>query len=133
MPKGCTVCRHASRDAIDQALDSAVSLRTIASAYGVAKTSLLRHRAHLDGPGGPDADHLAQPAALRPAVSKALITDLRLQAASLRLQADQLCRAHRPYHDYQADAILTQMASLLANVVESLWPEEHDTRADTRP
>jgi transposase-like protein len=133
MPQSCTVCRHASRDAIDQALDSAVSLRSIAGRHGVALASLSRHKQHVGNGCGTAPEHSEQPAATRPAVSPAVLADLRLQVAALRQQADQLRRAHRPYHDYQADAILTQMASLLANVVEILWPEEHDTRADTRP
>jgi transposase-like protein len=133
MPRACTICQHAQCGAIDQALESAVSLRQIAGNYGLALTSLYRHKQHVDNGGGTAPEHPEQPAAARTPVSPALIADLRLQAAALRQQADQLCRAHRPYHDYQADAILTQMASLLGNVVAILWPEEHDTRADTRP
>jgi transposase-like protein len=124
MPKGCTVCRHASRAAIDQALDSAVSLRSIAGRHGVALASLSRHKQHLSTGSGTAPEHPEQPAAARPAVSPAFIADLQMQAAALRLQADQLCRVHRPYGDYQADTIMMQMAHVLATVVDTLWPAE---------
>jgi hypothetical protein len=119
MPKACTVCQHAERSAIDQALADAVALRTIAGRHGVALASLGRHKTHLCNGSGPVPEH-PEP----PAVPPTLIADLRLQAAALRLQADQLRSAHRSYHDYPTDALLLQMGLLLGNVVDTLWPAE---------
>ena len=42
----CTICRHAARQRIDQALAAGVSLRTIARQEGVSKSVLGRHRDH---------------------------------------------------------------------------------------
>lgn len=42
----CTICRHAARQRIDQALASGVSLRTIAQQEGLSKSVLGRHRDH---------------------------------------------------------------------------------------
>jgi uncharacterized protein involved in exopolysaccharide biosynthesis len=124
MPKGCTVCQHAQCGAIDQALRDTVSLRTIAGRHGVALASLSRHKQHLGNGSSVVPEQPEQPAAARAPVSPALIADLRLQAASLRQQVDQLRRAHRPYHEYPSDALLLQMALLLANTVDALWPAE---------
>jgi hypothetical protein len=44
MPQQCTICRHADRGQIDEALAAKTPLRTIAAQWGVSKTSLLRHR-----------------------------------------------------------------------------------------
>ena len=45
MPRRCTICDHADRDAIDSALMENESLRTIADHWSVSKTALLRHKA----------------------------------------------------------------------------------------
>jgi hypothetical protein len=42
----CTICRHPTRQRIDQALVSGVSLRTIAQQEGLSKSVVGRHRAH---------------------------------------------------------------------------------------
>ena len=44
MPQVCTICRHADRGRIEQALAAKTALRTIAAQWGVSKTALLRHR-----------------------------------------------------------------------------------------
>lgn len=44
VPRTCTICNHPQRAAIDQALVSGGSLRDIAGRFGVAKSSLERHR-----------------------------------------------------------------------------------------
>jgi predicted Zn-ribbon and HTH transcriptional regulator len=44
MPQVCTICRHASRDEIDQALIAGESFRNIAKRYGTSATALFRHR-----------------------------------------------------------------------------------------
>lgn len=46
MPRVCSVCVHQAVNAIDGALVSGSPLRTIAAAWSVSKTSLVRHRAH---------------------------------------------------------------------------------------
>jgi hypothetical protein len=42
----CTICRHAARQRIDQALASGVALRTLAQQEGLSKSVLGRHRDH---------------------------------------------------------------------------------------
>jgi len=44
MPQVCTICRHADRGRIEQALAAQTPLRTIADRWAVSKTALLRHR-----------------------------------------------------------------------------------------
>lgn len=43
MPRTCTVCSHPERPAIDTALVSGASYRTIADRFGPSKTALIRH------------------------------------------------------------------------------------------
>ena len=43
----CSVCRHAQVKDIDRLLKGKTSLRTIASEYGVSRSALSRHRAHM--------------------------------------------------------------------------------------
>jgi hypothetical protein len=45
----CKVCQHPERAAIDKALAEGVSLRDIASQYGISKSTVDRHKAHLEG------------------------------------------------------------------------------------
>lgn len=47
MPRSCTICLHAERDAIDAALLAQQPLRDIARQYRVSKDALSRHREHL--------------------------------------------------------------------------------------
>lgn len=47
MPRTCTICRHFEQRTIERALISGQPLRSIADHFGVAKTSLIRHRKHL--------------------------------------------------------------------------------------
>jgi hypothetical protein len=54
----CTICRHAARQRIDQALASGVSLRTIAQREGLSKSVLGRHRDHR---GDCAVSHLQRP------------------------------------------------------------------------
>jgi len=64
MPKRCTICAHADRRGIEDALAGEPSLRTIAGRWSVSKTSLLRHREkHLpqDPPPPEDVRHEAHP------------------------------------------------------------------------
>ena len=44
MPQICTICRHAKRDEIDQALLSEEPLRTIAKRSATSPTALFRHK-----------------------------------------------------------------------------------------
>lgn len=44
MPRTCTICNHAERQAIDQALVSGQSFRTIAHHWGVSLDALKRHK-----------------------------------------------------------------------------------------
>lgn len=44
MPRTCTICRHAQREEIDQALLAAEPFRNIAKRYGTSPTALFRHR-----------------------------------------------------------------------------------------
>jgi hypothetical protein len=45
----CSICRHEQREAIDLALrKGSPPLRTLADRHAVSKTSLLRHKGHLD-------------------------------------------------------------------------------------
>lgn len=43
----CLVCRHREREAIDKALQDGRSLRDIEAEFGVSRSSLSRHKAHL--------------------------------------------------------------------------------------
>jgi hypothetical protein len=59
MPRVCTLCIHPDRQAIETALHGGTSLRTIAAAWSVSKTALLRHR---DAHGGTAPQPAQQPA-----------------------------------------------------------------------
>jgi hypothetical protein len=48
MDNRCTVCTHASRAEIDQALMDGLPLRPLAAQYGVSASALSRHLKHLD-------------------------------------------------------------------------------------
>jgi predicted metal-dependent HD superfamily phosphohydrolase len=43
MPRACSVCTHAERDAIDRALIEAAPMRRIAAQHALAETSVRRH------------------------------------------------------------------------------------------
>jgi hypothetical protein len=45
MPRVCTVCAHAGREAIDAALVAEEPLRNIAERFGTSATALHRHKA----------------------------------------------------------------------------------------
>jgi len=45
MPRACTICTHAERDAIDRALVEAAPMRRIAAEHSLAETSVRRHAA----------------------------------------------------------------------------------------
>ena len=45
MPRVCTICTHAERDAIDRALIEAAPMRRIAAKHSLAETSVRRHAA----------------------------------------------------------------------------------------
>ncbi len=45
MPRTCTICSHAERDAIDKALVTAEPLRSIAQRFATSATALHRHKA----------------------------------------------------------------------------------------
>ena len=45
MPRVCTICTHAERDAIDRALIEAAPMRRIAAEHSLAETSVRRHSA----------------------------------------------------------------------------------------
>lgn len=124
MPRACTVCVHPERDRIAADLHQGMPMRQIAEDYGVALASLSRHKQHVDHGNGTEPKHPEQPAVMRPAVSREAIEDLRRQAAFVQVQAEQLRRAHRPYHEYQADGLLLAMALMLANMVENVWPDD---------
>jgi transposase-like protein len=50
MPRSCTVCEHADREAIDRALVGGASNRSVASLYDVSEAAVRRHKAnHLPG------------------------------------------------------------------------------------
>jgi hypothetical protein len=44
MPRSCTVCEHAEKDAIDQALVGSSSNRSVASLYDVSEAAVRRHK-----------------------------------------------------------------------------------------
>lgn len=45
MPQACTICQHAQRQAIDQALAGGESNRRIAAQFGVGESAVRRHKA----------------------------------------------------------------------------------------
>jgi hypothetical protein len=47
MDQRCTVCNHAARDDIDQALIQGLPLRPLGAQYGVSSSALSRHLKHL--------------------------------------------------------------------------------------
>jgi hypothetical protein len=46
MPRSCTVCDHAEKDAINQALAGSASNRSVASIYDVSEAAVRRHKAN---------------------------------------------------------------------------------------
>jgi hypothetical protein len=46
MPRSCTVCEHAEKNAIDRALVGSVSNRSVASIYDVSEAAVRRHKAN---------------------------------------------------------------------------------------
>ena len=118
MARPCTICTHDACGTIDQALVEGLSYRSIASVHGVSKSALLRHQEHR----ALETEHVSDHEPGQPLAAEA-IADLRRQAASLRVQATQLSRQPRSYHEYPTDTLVVQMALGLANVIELLWPE----------
>jgi hypothetical protein len=47
MPPTCTICRHSSRIAIEEALVAGTPLRTITDQYGPSHQALIRHKPHM--------------------------------------------------------------------------------------
>ncbi len=47
MPRACTICQHADKPAIDQALVDGESAPKIAAKYRVSEDAVTRHRAHV--------------------------------------------------------------------------------------
>ena len=45
MPRVCTICTHAEREAINAALVDSIAYRTIADRYGLSHQALMRHKA----------------------------------------------------------------------------------------
>jgi hypothetical protein len=45
MPRTCTICKHQSQEAINDALLGSESLRNISARWSVSKSALLRHKA----------------------------------------------------------------------------------------
>src|SRR5207248_6818719 len=68
----CTICAHSERAAIDQALVSGAALRDLAGRYGLAKSSVERHK----------AEHI--PAALAKAVEAKEVADAGFLLAQAR-------------------------------------------------
>lgn len=118
MPRACTICTHTEQTTIDQDLAAATPYRAVAERYGVSKSALIRHQEHR----APETEHVSDHEPGQPPWAAA-IADLRRQAASLRVQATQLSRQPRSYHEYPTDTLVVQMALGLANVIELLWPE----------
>jgi len=87
MPRTCTICTHADRAAIDQALLNGEPFRHIAERTGTSTTALTRHK----------AEHISSTIAkARDAVEVAQADDLlrevrqlKAKAVSLLLQAEQ--------------------------------------------
>ena len=78
MPRTCTICRHAKRDAIDRALIERHPFRSIADQYAVSKSALIRHH----------DDHIpAGLAKARNATEVANADDLLAQVRDLRDRA----------------------------------------------
>lgn len=81
MPRVCTVCTHADRPAIDQALVAGESFRNVSERFGTSATALFRHK----------AEHL--PAALvqaQAAEQVARADDLLSQLLSLQADARRI-------------------------------------------
>jgi len=72
--RSCSICAHRQRKAIDKALVAGESIRTVAGRYGVPKSTLADHKAHLDTVAGPVAREVA---AERAAVVAAAETEVR--------------------------------------------------------
>lgn len=47
MPRVCTICQHKARSAIDKAIISRQSNRSIAAQFAVSRTSVQRHKGHV--------------------------------------------------------------------------------------
>ena len=77
MDQRCTVCTHASRPEIDQALIDGLPLRPLAAQYGLSSSALSRHLKHLRQAmaAHDDREHQAHQAAL--------LDELDLQKARL--------------------------------------------------
>jgi hypothetical protein len=46
MPRGCTICEHPNREAMDEALVGGASNRSLASLYDVSEAAVRRHKAN---------------------------------------------------------------------------------------
>ena len=46
MPRSCSICEHADREAIDEALVGGIAFPTLVAEYRVSKDSLSRHKAN---------------------------------------------------------------------------------------
>jgi hypothetical protein len=72
MPRTCTICTHAEREAIDRALVARQPLRNIALCFGTSPTALFRHK----------SDHLPRLLAQAERREVAAATTLQVQRAT---------------------------------------------------
>jgi hypothetical protein len=92
MPRACTICTHAERTAIDQELIAGLPFRDIAGRYGVAKSSVERHK----------AEHVPTTLAkAKEAQTVADADDLLKQAGALRTKAMSLLLKAEQAGDYR--------------------------------
>jgi transposase-like protein len=92
MPRTCSVCGHDQRPAIDQALVSGATYRTIADRFGLSETALKRHkREHLPA-------HVAKAGE---ALEVARADDLLTQIKGLRNRAILILQKAEAAGDYR--------------------------------
>jgi len=87
--RSCSICAHRQRKAIDKALIAGESIRTVAGRYGVPKSTLADHKAHLDTVAGPVVAEVAAARAVAVRVAEAEVREALVDTTRTTLQRVQ--------------------------------------------
>ena len=118
MTRGCSICSHPSRSAIDVAMTSAVPIRDIAGLYQVSRSAIGRHRAHIQ-------QMLAIASEVRHDASVDQAVDILLQMQNYEETAIKLLNAALSRKDEVAAAVWFDRAMKATNgrlVIETARP-----------
>lgn len=100
MPQACSICKHARRPEIDQALLTGESLRDIAARTGTSRTSLSRHK----------LEH----------ISAALVKAKQAKEAREAAVLAKVKRENEVKEEVQADSLLDQLKAIRKVTMEIL-------------